>query len=311
MLEFIDLGGEMRRDVWYSFINEVIALYKFISEYGPKDGDQSVNDIYGAHRGNNRAVAHAINAIARLQALQFMRRTLDEPTKLVPFSYLRNTPYGDVVLQTLAVNFWGGPIVKKLAEFDNELDERVGPNGGETPQSSSSHVFDVDGSVYLRKWMRSSTSWGSNASLAFWRNNSTSVKQRVVLSKNLVVADLNLVERASITCRDKYRVAEKTQATIDAAMIEGIPSNIDLFKVRIHCFSFLILVIFWIFLVFNSLFDVKEDMPFFLCHFIVFLHGFTPLILSYAILVIITQSSMTIYALSLSLTHPHPPSISF
>ncbi|KAL0387196.1 UNVERIFIED_CONTAM: hypothetical protein Sradi_2601400 [Sesamum radiatum] len=225
VLEFVDLGGEMRRDVWYAFINEVISLYKFIREYGPKDGDQSVFDIYGAQRGKDRAVTHAVNAIARLQALQFMRRTLEEPTKLVQFSYLQNAPYGDVVLQTLAVNFWGGPIIKKLTDSDDETDSNV-RSTGEIPESSN-HVFDIDGSVYLRKWMRSAT-WGSNASLAFWRN--TSVRQGVVLSKNLVVADMTLVEKAAMTCRDKYKVAEKTQATIDAAMIEGIPSNIDLFK---------------------------------------------------------------------------------
>ncbi|KAL2460491.1 Plant protein of unknown function (DUF639) [Abeliophyllum distichum] len=225
VLEFIDLGGEMRRDVWYAFINEIISVYKFISEFGPKDGDQSVYDIYGAHKGKDRAVTYAINAIARLQALQFMRRTLDEPTKLVQFSYLQNAPYGDVVLQALAVNCWGGPMIKKSTEGNNEPGQQVRLTG--EAYESINHVFDIDGSVYLRKWMRSA-SWTSNASLAFWKN--TSVKQGVVLSKNLVVAEMSLVERAAMKCRDKYRAAEKTQATIDAAMIEGIPSNIDLFK---------------------------------------------------------------------------------
>ncbi|PIN09646.1 hypothetical protein CDL12_17776 [Handroanthus impetiginosus] len=225
VLEFVDLGGEMRRDVWYAFINEVIALYKFIREYGPKDSDQSVFDIYGAHRGKDKAITHAVNAIARLQALQFMKRTLDEPSKLVQFSYLQNAPYGDVVRQTLAVNCWGGPIIKKLEDSDSELDPNL--RHSVEASESSNHVFDVDGSVYLRKWMRS-PSWGSNASLAFWKNALT--RQGVVLSKNHVVADMNLVEKAAMTCRDKCQVAEKTQATIDAAMIEGIPSNIDLFK---------------------------------------------------------------------------------
>lgn len=96
----------------------------------------------------------------------------------------------------------------------------------ELPESSN-HVVDIDGSVYLRKWM-SSPSWTSSASVVFWKNSS--VRQGVVLSKNFVVADLNLIEKAANTCREKYQVVEKTQATINAAMIEGIPSNIDLFK---------------------------------------------------------------------------------
>ncbi|XP_073145489.1 uncharacterized protein [Henckelia pumila] len=224
VLEFVDLGGGTRRDVWYAFINEVIGLHKFINEFGPEARDSSVYDIYGAQKGKDRAVTHAINSIARLQALQYMRRTIDEPTKLVQFSFLQNAPYGDVVLQTLAVNCWGGAMVKKLTEGDNEPDLRLRPIG-EVPEGIT-HVYDVDGSVYLRKWMRSA-SWASNISLGFWKNTSS---RGVVLSKNLVVADMNLVEKAAMICRDKYKLAEKTQATIDAAMIEGIPSNIDLFK---------------------------------------------------------------------------------
>ncbi|KAK1401867.1 hypothetical protein POM88_001472 [Heracleum sosnowskyi] len=73
-----------------------------------------------------------------------------------------------------------------------------------------------------------SPSWTSNASVIFWKNST--FKQGVVLSKNYVVADMTLIEKAVKTCKEKYRVVEKTQATIDSAMIEGIPSNIDLFK---------------------------------------------------------------------------------
>ncbi|KAI7730088.1 hypothetical protein M8C21_022056 [Ambrosia artemisiifolia] len=170
ILEFVDFGGEMRRDV----------------------------------------------CIARLQALQFVRKLLDEPTKLVQFSYLQNAPYGDIVRQTLAVNFWGGPLISGLKQVNSEASEVY-----------NNHVYDVDRSVYLRRWMRHS-SWNSNDSIAFWKNSL--VRQDLVLSKKHVVGYNNLVEKAAIVCKDKYQVVESTQATIDAAMIEGIPSNIDLFK---------------------------------------------------------------------------------
>lgn len=224
VLEFVDLGGGTRRDVWYTFINEVIGLHKFINEFGPQACDPSIYDIYGARKGKDRAVTHAVNSVARLQALQYMRRTVEEPTKLVQFSFLQNAPYGDVVLQTLAVNCWGGAMIKKLTEGDNEPDLRLRPIG--EVSEGTTHVYDIDGSVYLRKWMRSA-SWASNVSLGFWKNTSS---RGVVLSKSLVIADMTLVEKAATICRDKYKLAEKTQATIDAAMIEGIPSNIDLFK---------------------------------------------------------------------------------
>ncbi|XP_055816245.1 uncharacterized protein LOC129885829 isoform X4 [Solanum dulcamara] len=225
VLEFVDFGGEMRRDVWCACISEVIALYKFIREFGPEEGDQSVYNVYGSQKGKARAISYATNAVKRLQALQYSRKLLEEPTKLVQFSYLQNAPYGDVVLQTLAVNCWGGPLIAKVT--DQEYQSRESPGSTNDATESSSYVFDIDGSVYLQKWMKS-PSWASSASLAFWKNPRS--KRGIVFSKNLVVADMNLMEKAALICRDKYQVVEKTQATIDAAMIEGIPSNIDLFK---------------------------------------------------------------------------------
>ncbi|OVA08033.1 Protein of unknown function DUF639 [Macleaya cordata] len=223
VLEFVDFGGEMRRDVWHAFISEVIALHEFIREYGPEDDDESVFHVYGAHRGKMRAITSAINSITRLQALQFIRKLSEDPTKLVQFSYLRNAPYGDVVCQTLAVNFWGGSLVTKFTGADHL--QGIGPS--DDVSNSSGHVFDIDGSVYLRKWMKS-PSWASSTSVAFWKN--ASVRSGVVLSKHLLVADKTLVERATILCKEKSQVVEKTQATIDAATLKGIPSNIDLFK---------------------------------------------------------------------------------
>ncbi|XP_027359335.1 uncharacterized protein LOC113867982 isoform X2 [Abrus precatorius] len=222
VLEFIDLGGEMSRDVWHAFISEVIALHKFINEYGPDDSDESIFNVYGAHKGKDRATTSAINGIARLQALQYLRKLLDDPSKLVQFSYLQNAPHSDIVLQTLAVNYWGGQLITGFVNTHNQPETQP----SDEIADSRNHVFDIDGSVYLQKWMKS-PSWGSSTSTNFWK--STSVKG-LILSKNLVVADLSLTERAAETSKQKYRVVEKTQATIDAATLKGIPSNIDLFK---------------------------------------------------------------------------------
>ncbi|GMN46992.1 hypothetical protein TIFTF001_016177 [Ficus carica] len=222
VLEFVDLGGEMRRDVWHASISEIIALHQFIRDYGPEDGDESILNVYGAHKGQDKATTSAVNSVARLQTLQFMRKLVDDPIKLVQFSYLKFAPYGDVVCQTLAVNYWGGPLIRKFVD-SQPAQTRPSNELGEI----SNHVFDIDGSIYLRKWMKS-PSWSSSASIAFWKNSSS--REGVVLSKNLVVADASLVEKAAKICRRKYEVVEKTQATIDAAMLKGIPSNIDLFK---------------------------------------------------------------------------------
>ncbi|CAH9058530.1 unnamed protein product [Cuscuta europaea] len=213
VLEFIDLGGDMRRDVWYACINEVISLYKFIQGFGPnEDSDQRQSD-----KGNTKATIYATNAISRLQALQISGKLLDDPNQLVLFSYLQDSlPYSDVMLQTLAVNCWSQPLTEKEHQ-------RSGSN-----ETVETHVFDIDGSVYSCKWMRSPT-WASNSSLSFWK--SCSVKQGVIVfSKNLVVGDKNVMEKAGTVWREKCRVVERTRETINAAMIEGIPSNIALFK---------------------------------------------------------------------------------
>ncbi|XP_056159393.1 uncharacterized protein LOC115692867 isoform X3 [Syzygium oleosum] len=225
VLEFVDLGGEMRRDVWHAFLCEVIALHKFIREYGPEESDQSIFHVYGAHKGKERAIMSAINSIARLQALQFMRRLLDNPLKLVQFSYLQNSPYGSVVCQALALNIWGGQLVTRYTEAGSPSDQESSPS--DVISENTGHIYDIDGSIYLRKWMRS-PSWVSSSSVTFWRN--ALIKQGLVLSKNLVVADASVVEKAATTCRKKGKMVEKTQATIDAAMLKGIPNNIDLFK---------------------------------------------------------------------------------
>uniref|UniRef100_A0A0D9YHY6 Uncharacterized protein n=1 Tax=Oryza glumipatula TaxID=40148 RepID=A0A0D9YHY6_9ORYZ len=182
-LEFVDFGGEMRRDVWLAFISEIISVYRFINEYGPRDDDPAIHHVYGAHRGKKRA-------------------------------------------------FWGGPLVTNSKAASQRASQWHRPS--EDSSSAHAHIFDIDGSVYLRKWM-TSPSWTSSHSANFWRNSS--VKHGVILSKSLVVADKNLVEKAMVACKEKSKIVERTQATIVAATIEGIPSNIDLFKELILPFA--------------------------------------------------------------------------
>jgi hypothetical protein len=138
VLEFIDFGGEARQDVWHAFISEIVSLYKFIHEYGPSDDDPAVHHVYGSHKGKIRATKFMENTIARLQSLQFMQKLQEDPLKLVPFTYLQSAPFGDVVLQTLAVKFWAGPLITKLCPYE---DVHIGYG----------HVSDIDGSVYLKK----------------------------------------------------------------------------------------------------------------------------------------------------------------
>lgn len=67
MLEFVDFGGEQRRNTWFAIVNELITMYWFMGEYGPKSDDPLLEYIDGAKQGRKRAMSDAINSIARLQ----------------------------------------------------------------------------------------------------------------------------------------------------------------------------------------------------------------------------------------------------
>lgn len=225
-LEFVDFHGEMRRDVWHAFIKEIISVYAFIREYGPADNEPSVTYVNEVNSGSSKAVTSAVHGIARLQSLHSMQGiTIEDPIKNAQFSYLHNAPGGDLVYEALAVEFWGGFLENKSKNIVEEFER----NGSSTKNDLrvGPHAVGSDGSIYLRTWMRS-TSWGTGDSIAFWKQNSG--RQALVIARNLVVGDANLVERAVLNCKQKSQMFEKTQATINAALLKGIPSNIDLFK---------------------------------------------------------------------------------
>lgn len=67
ILEFVDFGNEKRRDTWLAILKEIHTAYWFISEYGPKENDPSLNYMDGSKQGRKRTITSASNSIARLQ----------------------------------------------------------------------------------------------------------------------------------------------------------------------------------------------------------------------------------------------------
>ncbi|CAM6045650.1 unnamed protein product, partial [Sphagnum compactum] len=239
VLEFVDFAGEQRRDMWYAMVNELICLYRFVDMYGPKDGDPLLGYIYGAKNGRNTAISSAIQGIARLQAVQY---TLGKPptnfNRLLQFSFLIDAPSGELVCQTLAVDYWGGRMDSKAKEIDFSV---VGGSDNGTPEDSVAGIghdaIGIDGSVFLQRWM-TAPSWKSTKSINFWRQTKGGMRG-LVLGKFHVVGGLTHVQRAVTACWEQGRVADKTKATIDGAMLKGIPNNIDLLKELLLPFSIL------------------------------------------------------------------------
>ncbi|KAE8669931.1 hypothetical protein F3Y22_tig00112206pilonHSYRG00001 [Hibiscus syriacus] len=50
-----------------------VGVCRLGSEYGPDDNDLSLSQVFGSQKGKQKATTGAVNGIARLQALQFMR----------------------------------------------------------------------------------------------------------------------------------------------------------------------------------------------------------------------------------------------
>eukprot|EP00250_Pteridium_aquilinum_P005599 c15671_g1_i2 orf=220-2820(-) len=224
ILEFVDFSGDGRREVWFAFVDELLSAYSFISEYGPGGDDPFLHYVQGSQHGRKKAIGSAIDGIARVQAVQStLGRVLEYPGRLLQFSHLKNAPCGDLVKQTLAVGFWGGHLdttrkdLKKLSG-DNYIADAFG---------TGLHVVNVDGSTYLQRWMRSPT-WDNSTSSSFWKHKAGG--KGLILGKDLVVGDFTYTERAVKSFKDQSQMLERTKATIDGALVKGIPSNIDLLK---------------------------------------------------------------------------------
>lgn len=228
-LEFIDFSGEVRRNIWLASIKELLAVYSFIAEYGVEPDDPLVNYVYGANNGRKKAVRAAMAGVTRLQAVQTaLGRFPAHPERLLQFSYCASAPSGELVLQALAVAFWGGRMEVKSRDID-----LLAVGGGELASEEAggglgSNIFGTDGTVYLRKWA-TSPSWTTGKANSFWKAKPG--YKGLVLGKNHVVGGLTQVEKAVRSCRDQTNLAERTQATIEGALVTGIPNNLDLLKV--------------------------------------------------------------------------------
>lgn len=221
----MDFGGDRRRDVWFAVLNEIISLHAFMREYAPKGDDPSMRYVYGSRNGRRKAIQAGVQGIARLQAVQSCTGKVPKyPERLLQFSYMANAPCGDLVLQTLAVSFWAGRL-----EWNPKGSEQGVPDATDIDTvMAGPPITSVDGNVYLRKWM-TSPSWATGKSTTFWKNKGS---RGIVFGKNHVVGGLTKLESAVQICREQSRIVETSRATVDGALLKGIPSNIDLLKVK-------------------------------------------------------------------------------
>uniref|UniRef100_A0A1J3HI82 Uncharacterized protein n=1 Tax=Noccaea caerulescens TaxID=107243 RepID=A0A1J3HI82_NOCCA len=190
VMEFPELKGHTRRDYWLAIILEVLYVHKYIKKF----------KITTTGVAKDEAISKAVLGILRVQAIQELGLT--NPVRyenLLPFSLCDQLPGGDHILETLA-------------------------------EMSSSRVLDrtnkaKEGSLYSI----SASDMVSQLGLVFGSSPRSSSNSSLVVGE-VVVGDVNPLERAVKESRKNYEKVVLAQETINGVKMDGIDTNIAVMK---------------------------------------------------------------------------------
>ncbi|ESQ48069.1 hypothetical protein EUTSA_v10020186mg [Eutrema salsugineum] len=191
VMEFPELKGHTRRDYWLAAIREVLYVHRYINKY----------KITGLAR--DEALSKAVLGIIRVQAIQELSLTKSICYEnLLPFNLCDQLPGGDLILET-------------LAEMSNsrEIHRSNKSKDTGTLHSSASDMVSQLGSVFGGSSPRSRTS----------------EKSSLVVGE-VVVGDVNPLERAVKESRKNYEKVVLAQETINGVKMEGIDTNLAVMK---------------------------------------------------------------------------------
>jgi hypothetical protein len=190
VMEFPELKGHTRRDYWLTIIQEVLYVHRYINKY----------KITGLAR--DEALSKAVLGVMRVQALQELNLTnAMRYENLLPFNLCDQLPGGDLILETLAE-----------MSTSRELHRSNKSKDTGTLHSSASDMVSQLGSVFGGSSPRSR------------RETSSLVVGEVV------VGDVNPLERAVKESRKKYEKVVLAQETINGVKMGGIDTNLAVMK---------------------------------------------------------------------------------
>ncbi|KAG7582421.1 hypothetical protein ISN44_As08g020200 [Arabidopsis suecica] len=190
VMEFPELKGHTRRDYWLTIIQEVLYVHRYINKY----------KITGLAR--DEALSKAVLGVIRVQALQELSLTnAMRYENLLPFNLCDQLPGGDLILETLAE-----------MSTSRELHRSNKSKDTGTLHSSASDMVSQLGSVF----------GGSSPRSRRDTNN--------LVVGEVVVGDVNPLERAVKESRKNYEKVVLAQETINGVKMEGIDTNIAVMK---------------------------------------------------------------------------------
>uniref|UniRef100_A0A1J3ESC2 Uncharacterized protein n=1 Tax=Noccaea caerulescens TaxID=107243 RepID=A0A1J3ESC2_NOCCA len=191
VIEFPELKGHTRRDYWLAAIREVLYVHRYINKY----------KITGLAR--DEALSKAVLGIIRVQALQELSLTNSmRYENLLPFNLCDQLPGGDLILETLA---------EMSTSREHHRSNKSKDTG--TLHSSASDMVSQLGSVFGGSSPRSRTSETSS-----------------LVVGEVVVGDVNPLERAVKESRKNYEKVVLAQETINGVKMDGIDTNIAVMK---------------------------------------------------------------------------------
>ncbi|CAL9221337.1 unnamed protein product [Arabidopsis halleri] len=190
VMEFPELKGHTRRDYWLTIIQEVLYVHRYINKY----------KITGLAR--DEALSKAVLGVIRVQALQELSLTnAMRYENILPFNLCDQLPGGDLILETLAE-----------MSTSRELHRSNKSKDTGTLHSSASDMVSQLGSVFGGSSPRSR------------RETSSLVVGEVV------VGDVNPLERAVKESRKNYEKVVLAQETINGVKMDGIDTNLAVMK---------------------------------------------------------------------------------
>ncbi|KAL9291846.1 hypothetical protein AtEden1_Chr3g0176481 [Arabidopsis thaliana] len=209
VMEFPELKGHTRRDYWLTIIQEVLYVHRYINKY----------KITGLAR--DEALSKAVLGVMRVQALQELNLTnAMRYENLLPFNLCDQLPGGDLILETLAE-----------MSTSRELHRSNKSKDTGTLHSSASDMVSQLGSVFGGSSPRSR------------RETSSLVVGEVV------VGDVNPLERAVKESRKKYEKVVLAQETINGVKMGGIDTNLAVMKVLMlpimETWNLILSVVYW------------------------------------------------------------------
>ncbi|KAI7747675.1 hypothetical protein M8C21_029013 [Ambrosia artemisiifolia] len=190
IMELPELKGHARRDYWLAIVREILLAHRFIRKF----------QITGVER--DEALLKAVFGILRIQALSNMNSIVPLCHEAgLMYSACDQLPGGDRILVTIATT-----LTSKETERNNNC-----PISGDGMHSISS------------------TTMASSLGFVFGTNSNVP-KQSLINVGEIIVGEMTPLEKAVEECRSNYKMVADAQATVDGAKVEGLDTNLAVFK---------------------------------------------------------------------------------